>query len=118
MLSIHSYREQGTFVVELAGKMMGGTEQQEFHSQVKEAVDDGCNGAVIDLKNVEWLNSWGVGQLVSAYTTMKNKGGLLVLSGCSPKIMTILKLTRFDSIFSFEPDLSAALTYCRTQISR
>ncbi len=116
MLSVSARRDNDTFIVELAGKMMGGMEQKEFHTLVRDAVEGGCKSAVIDLSDVEWLNSWGVGQLVSAYTTMKNRGGLLVLSGCSPKVMTVLRLTRFDNVFSFEPTVTSALEVCKRQM--
>lgn len=115
MFTTQSHRADGTIVVELAGKMMGGSEAVPFHTLVKDAVESGCNSAVIDMTNVDWLNSWGVGQLVSIYTTLKHRGGHLILSGCSPKVMTVLKLTKFDSVFSFEQDVAAAVAACRTQ---
>jgi anti-sigma B factor antagonist len=109
-MNVRSYWAEDAFVVELAGKLMGGPEAGGFHDNIKTAVDEGCTKAVIDLSGVEWLNSWGVGQLVSAYISLKNQGGLLMLSGCRPKVMNVLQMTRFDSVFSFQPDVNTALT--------
>jgi len=104
-----AYRDGDRYVIALVGKLMGGPAEGGFHDQIKRAADEGCTKAVIDLTEVEWLNSWGVGQLVSAFTSMKNRGGTLAICGCRPKVFNVLQMTRFDSIFPFHPDLDSAL---------
>ncbi|MBK6766329.1 MAG: STAS domain-containing protein [bacterium] len=104
-----TYWDGDRFIVALVGRLMGGPSEGGFYDQIKRAADDGCTKAVIDLSDVEWLNSWGVGQLVSAFTSMKNRGGALVLCGCRPKVFNVLQMTRFDSIFPLHPDLDSAL---------
>lgn len=95
--------------MELSGKLMGGPDSSGFHDQVKEAVDKGGRNVVVDLHGVEWLNSWGVGLLVSAYTTLKSRDGQLVLVGCTPKVMAVFRMTRFDSVFTFGSDVPSVL---------
>ena len=101
--------DNDVFILELSGKLMGGPEIELFHDVVRDAVKQGCHTVVIDMCGVEWLNSWGVGLLVSAYTTLQNANGLLVLAACTPKAMTVLRMTRFDSVFTFSPDAQTAV---------
>ncbi|NUO17942.1 STAS domain-containing protein [bacterium] len=109
-MQMRSFWDQDVYVIELAGKLMGGPDSEGFHSQVKEAVQRGGRNVIVDLRGVDWLNSWGVGLLVSAYTTIKNSGGQLALVGCSPKVMTVFKMTRFDSVFIFADSVTGAVS--------
>ncbi len=104
-----SHWDNDVFVVELTGKLMGGPDSDTFHNLIREAVHGGGKEVVIDMKGVDWLNSWGVGLLVSAFATMKNSEGQLILAGCTAKVMSVLRMTRFDSVFSFSPDVPGAL---------
>lgn len=108
-MQMNTHWQNDIFIVELEGKLMGGPDSDSFHDEVREAVQQGGRNVIVDLKGVDWLNSWGVGLLVSAFTTLKSRGGLLVLSGCTPKVMTVLRMTRFDSVFTFGPDVPTAL---------
>lgn len=95
--------------MKLGGKLMGGPDSTSFHDDVKSAVGDGCRRVVIDMNEVEWLNSWGVGLLVSAFTTLRNTGGQMMLAGVPPKVMTVLRMTHFDAVFTFEENVRAAV---------
>lgn len=107
-MTVRSYWEDDIFLVEMSGKLMGGPDSESIHSGIKDVVEHGCRKVVLDLSHVDWLNSWGVGLLVSAFTTLKSQGGQLVLSGSSPKVMTVFRMTRFDSVFQFSPDVPSA----------
>ena len=108
-MQMHSFWDKDVFVMELSGKLMGGPDSSGFHDEVKQAVENGGRSVVVDLHGVEWLNSWGVGLLVSAYTTLKSRGGQLVLVGCTPKVLTVFRMTRFDSVFTFGSDVPSVL---------
>jgi len=56
----------GVIVLELSGKIMGGEETTMFHGKLHEYIQAGKRNFVIDLKNVEWMNSVGLGMLISA----------------------------------------------------
>ncbi|MBK6909548.1 MAG: STAS domain-containing protein [bacterium] len=104
-----TFWQDDIFVVKLSGKMMGGMGTAGFHDDVKLAASEGCRRVAIDMEEVDWLNSWGVGLLVSAFTTLRNCGGQMILAGCGPKVMAVLRMTHFDSVFVFENDVNAAL---------
>ena len=85
-------------ILEVSGKIMGGDETTMFHGKIHEYINVNKKSFVIDLANVDWMNSVGLGMLISALTTVKNAGGRLVLAKID-KIESILTITRLISVF-------------------
>jgi anti-sigma B factor antagonist len=103
--------EGGVIVLELSGKIMGGEETTMFHGKLHEYIQAGKRNFVIDLKSVEWMNSVGLGMLISALTTVKNAKGRLVLANIT-NIESILSMTRLISVFEhFDSQASAIKTF-------
>ena len=90
---------QGDIVIlNVSGKIMGGDETTMFHGKIHEYINGNKKNFVVDLSNVDWMNSVGLGMLISALTTVKNAGGRLVLANIT-KIESILTITRLISVF-------------------
>jgi len=85
-------------IIEVSGKIMGGEETTMFHGKIHEFISGNKKNIVVDLEKVDWMNSVGLGMLISALTTVKNAGGRLVLSNIT-KIESILTITRLISVF-------------------
>ncbi|MDH4156919.1 MAG: STAS domain-containing protein, partial [candidate division Zixibacteria bacterium] len=85
-------------VLDVSGKIMGGEETTLFHGKIHEYITQNKKNFVVDMKKVDWMNSVGLGMLISALTTVKNAGGRLVLSDIT-KIESILTITRLISVF-------------------
>jgi len=101
----------GVIVLELSGKIMGGEETTMFHGKLHEYIQSGKRNFVIDLKSVEWMNSVGLGMLISALTTVKNAKGRLVLANIT-NIESILSMTRLINVFEhFDSQASALKTF-------
>ena len=98
----------GVIVLELSGKIMGGEETTMFHGKLHEYIQAGKRKFLIDLKNVEWMNSVGLGMLISALTTVKNGKGRLVLANIT-NIESILSMTRLITVFEHYESRDAAL---------
>lgn len=90
--------ENGKVILKVSGKIMGGDESSRFHGTIHEHLNTGNKNFVVDLKDVDWMNSVGLGMLISALTTVKNGGGRLVLANID-KIESILTITRLISVF-------------------
>jgi anti-sigma B factor antagonist len=86
-------------VVELKGNVMGGPEAQEFSDLLHKFLDEGKKHVVVDLAGVKFMNSSGLGMLISGYTTMKNGGGSLKLANATEKINSLLVITKLITIF-------------------
>ncbi len=91
--------QQGTVtVISLAGSLMGGPDATTLVRKINECIDDGKKNLVIDLSNVQFINSSGLGLLINGVTTMKNAGGRLKIAGASMKIQNLFKITRLESM--------------------
>ncbi|UCE23655.1 MAG: STAS domain-containing protein [Candidatus Zixiibacteriota bacterium] len=85
-------------VIDVSGKIMGGEETTLFHGRIHEYIQQNKKNIIIDLTKVDWMNSVGLGMLISALTTVKNAGGRLVLANIT-KIESILTITRLLTVF-------------------
>lgn len=86
-------------VISLVGNVMGGPEAQEFSDLLHKLLDEGKKNVVIDLSGTSFMNSSGLGMLISGYTTMKNGGGYFKLANATEKIESLLVITKLITIF-------------------
>ncbi len=98
----------GVVVLEISGKIMGGEETTLFHGKIHEHIQANQKNIVLDLAKVEWMNSVGLGMLISALTTVKNSGGRLVLANIT-NIESILAMTRLITVFEHYDSRDAAV---------
>jgi anti-sigma B factor antagonist len=97
-----------TVVLDVSGKIMGGEETTLFHGKLHEYIALNKTNVVVDLSKVDWMNSVGLGMLISALTTVKNAGGRLVLANIT-KIESILTITRLITVFEHYDSREEAL---------
>ncbi len=95
-------------VLNVSGKIMGGEETTLFHGKIHEYITQNKKTFVVDLSRVDWMNSVGLGMLISALTTVKNVEGRLVLANIT-KIESILTITRLITVFEHYDSREAAL---------
>jgi anti-sigma B factor antagonist len=87
-------------VVELPAKVLGGSSALAFSDFVNSLKTGGFKFLVLDLRNVQLMNSSGLGMIVSAYTTLKKDSIELILINVPKKIQNLLAITHLDNIFS------------------
>jgi len=96
-------------ILRLEGKLMGGPDSDVFQAVVKELVAADRKKVLVDLGKVSWVNSTGLGILISGYTTLKNNGGSLKLVNVNKRIDQILMVTKLHTIFDSFDDEARAL---------
>jgi anti-sigma B factor antagonist len=96
---IQSKELDGIVALHLQGKLMGGPDADTFRKTIYELLERGKKKVIVDLKSVNWVNSTGVGILISGYTTLRKSGGDLKLVHVSEKIRSILYVTKLNLIF-------------------
>lgn len=95
-------------VLDLSGKIMGGDDFDLFNNAIKDLVSDGHVDIVLNLKGVKWINSTGLGLMVSAYTSLVKQGGRMKVCEVSDRIDNILHVTQLELIFeTFEKEAEA-----------
>lgn len=108
-MKIKQVEKYNAVVIELVGNIMGGPEAQEFSDLLHKLLDEGKKNVVIDLAETKFMNSSGLGMLISGYTTMKNGGGSLKLANATEKIESLLVITKLITIFENYPTVDEAI---------
>ncbi|GAB4570441.1 MAG: STAS domain-containing protein [Anaerolineae bacterium] len=83
---------------EVAGRI-DSTNANELGEALNAAIDAGRSQLVIDLKNVEYMSSAGLRELVNALKKVKRGTGDLRLASVAPRVMEVLELSGLDTIF-------------------
>jgi len=86
-------------VIELKGNVMGGDDTKEFTETLHKLIDEGKKNVIVDLSGVKFMNSSGLGMLISGLTTMKKAEGHLKLANVTDKIESLLIITKLITIF-------------------
>lgn len=95
-------------VINLKGKLMGGPDTKALHDQVKELVDGGGKKIVVDLGQVKWMNSTGLGALMGALTTARNNNAELKLARVTDKVQSLFMITKLITVFETHDSVVAA----------
>lgn len=103
-------QKMGATILDPKGKITIGEGDVALRDSVVEALKSGSEKILINLSEVSTIDSSGIGELVAAYTTVKNRGGKLKLVNLSPKVADILQITQLISVFEIEDSEEAALS--------
>lgn len=98
-----------TTVIGIVGKMMLGYGANDFYEAIRNAIDYDKKKIVVDLSNVQFISSWGIGILLHGYTTTINKQGKFVLAAVPDKVNDVFRKTKLDSVFEMFNTVEEAL---------
>jgi len=98
-MNLNTFEKDGVAILEPRGKIMGGPDATILHEKLHELIEQGKKKFVIDLSQVEWMNSTGLGILISGITTLRNNEGELKLANVTEKIKSLLVITKLASVF-------------------
>ena len=109
-----THEKYNAVVMEFKGNIMGGPEAQEFNEFLHKLLKENKKNIVIDLARVKFMNSSGLGMLISGFTTMKNGGGSLKLANATEKINSLLVITKLITIFENFESVDEAIDSFKT----
>jgi anti-sigma B factor antagonist len=96
-------------VIGLQGNLMGGPDASALNSSLHELVAKGTTKVVLDLRDVQFMNSSGLGILIGGASTLKTAGGGLAIAGASEKILALITITRLGKVLATYPTVDAAV---------
>lgn len=96
-------------VLQLKGNVMGGPDGAKLHDQLHEMKEAGKKNVVVDLSKVKFMNSSGLGMLISGMTTMRNAGGDLRLARVADRIQSLLVITKLITVFKHFDSVDEAI---------
>ncbi len=96
-------------ILDLIGRITIGEGSLQLRDAVSRLLEAGRNRIILNLEGVTYVDSSGIGELVSRYTTTKNQGGQLKLLKLTKKIKDLLMITRLLTVFEIYEDEQSAL---------
>jgi anti-sigma B factor antagonist len=108
-LKFQSRERDRIVIIDLHGKLMGGPDADSFRDVIHGLIEQGKGRVIVNLRDVNRVNSTGMGILITGYTTLRRSGGDLKLLHVSSKIKSILYVTKLNLIFECFDDEEEAI---------
>jgi len=108
-LSIASREVDGVTVLDLNGRITLGEGSVQLRDAIRDLICKGQKSILLNLSEVNYIDSSGLGELVSAYTTARNQGAALKLLGLSKKVNDLLQLTKLYTVFDIYDDEASGI---------
>ncbi len=96
-------------VIDAAGRITLGEGASSFRDTVRELSSKGDKKILLNLSDVSYIDSSGIGEMVSGFTTVTNHGGQLKLLGLSKRVKDLLQITKLYTVFEVFDDEAAAV---------
>ena len=99
-------------VVDAAGRITLGEGASVFRDTVRDLAAKGNKKLLINLSEVSYIDSSGIGEMVSAFTSVTNSGGQLKLIGLSKRVKDLLQITKLYTVFeAFDDETEAVRSF-------
>lgn len=98
-MKINRSEQNGITIIQPKGKITIGEGDVLLREEITKLLAEDKKKLVLDLGDVSYMDSAGVGELVSVYTSVKNRGGELKLAALTKKIKDLLSITQLMTIF-------------------
>jgi anti-sigma B factor antagonist len=103
-------REAGNvLVLDLAGRITIGEESAALRDTIKEHLDSGQKNILLNLAEVTYIDSTGLGQFVGSFATVTSRGGQLKLLNLQKKLQELMQITKLITVFETYTNESAAI---------
>ena len=99
----------GITIVDLSGRITLGEGSVVLRDLVRDLLGKGNKRILLNLGDVTYIDSSGIGELVSAYTTVRNGGGELKLLNLTKKVHDLLQITKLYTVFDVKDDEAQAI---------
>ena len=109
MMQFTAKELQGVTVISLSGNVLGGPDANTLNDQLRTLLDKKKTRVIIDLGEVQFINSSGLGMLIGGMSTMRKGGGELKLARASKKVQNLLEMTKLTTLFDVHETVKAAV---------
>jgi anti-sigma B factor antagonist len=99
----------GVTVLELAGRVTLGEESSQLRTKLKDSLSQGKTRIVLDLANVTYIDSAGLGTLVAGFTSARNQGASMKLANLTKRFHEQLSITKLVTVFDIYDSAQAAV---------
>src|SRR5499427_6918404 len=99
----------GVTIVDLSGRITLGEGSVVLRDTIKDLLGKGQKKILLNLGDVSYIDSSGIGELVSAFTSVRNQGGELKLLNLTKKVHDLLQITKLYTVFDIKDDERKAI---------
>jgi len=104
-----SRRVDGVTILDLSGRITLGEGSVVLRDQIRDLLGKSEKKILLNLGDVTYIDSSGIGELVSAFTTVRNQGGELKLLNLTKKVHDLLQITKLYTVFDVKDDEASAV---------
>jgi anti-sigma B factor antagonist len=101
---------EGVIIVDLSGNIKLGEGSSVLRETVKDLLAKGQKNILLNLAEISYIDSSGIGELVAAFTSVRKQGGELKLLHLTRKVNDLLQITKLYTVFDVKDDEGAALS--------
>ena len=94
----------GVTIVDLSGRIVLGEGSAGLRDLLRKLVSEGIKKILLNLRNVDYIDSSGLGELVSAFTSVRSGGGALKLLNLTKRVQALLQITKLYTVFDITDD--------------
>ena len=111
-MTIETRTANGVTILDIHGKITIGEGSAEVRNTVRELLQAGKKNILLNMGDVSYVDSSGIGELVSSFTTVTNQGGQLKLLSLTKKLRELLAITKLLTVFdTFDDEAEAIASY-------
>ncbi|HLX13491.1 MAG TPA: STAS domain-containing protein [Bacteroidota bacterium] len=96
-------------VIDIKGSLVGDSDTDTFRASVTDFIEQGNKCMVVNLAKVNYVNSSGLGAIISAHTNYSKNGGSVKLAGLSNNVQNLLVVTKLSDIFEVYDNVDDAI---------
>jgi anti-sigma B factor antagonist len=108
-LQIVEKESGGVTILALSGRVTLGEESNQLRSHIKDMLAEGAKRLVLDLGNVTYIDSAGLGTLVAGYTSSQSQGAVMRLANLTKRFREQLNITKLVTVFDVYDSVEAAV---------
>jgi anti-sigma B factor antagonist len=114
-MKVSTRQVDGITILDLSGRITLGEGSVQLRDSIRDLLAKGSKLILLNLADVNYIDSSGIGELVSAYTTVRNQGGELKLLNLTKKVHDLLQITKLYTVFDVKEDEASAIaSYTRS----
>ena len=108
-MKIKTRQVDGITIMDCSGRITLGEGSVQLRDAVRDLLSKGSKQILLNLGDVTYIDSSGIGELVSAFTSVRNQGGELKLLHLTKKVHDLLQITKLYTVFDVKDDEAGAI---------
>lgn len=115
-LKMSTRQVKDVIVIDLSGQLTMGEASAAIRDEVRDEIGHGAKKILLNLADVTYIDSCGLGELTSAYTSVKNREGELKLVNLTRRVHDLMQITKLYTVFDVYDDEKKAIASFHAEV--